>query len=138
MRDLLVDIDPLMSWFPNPVKSIAVLIDQAEHIGIHSGFAGMNSIVCFVSMFPFVGNTSAIVAMSEDSILTHSGFLLAYMNGKSKHLGEGKTKKIRERVIELVKEHPNYVIYCTGHSLGKPEISKGRCKRSVSLRGIST
>lgn len=42
-----------------------------------------------------------------------------YMNGKTKNLGEGKTKKIRERVLELLKEHPTYSVYCTGHSLGK-------------------
>ena len=60
------------------------------------------------------------------------------MNGKSKNLGEGKTKKIRERVLELLKEHPTYTVYCTGHSLGKLDEQRAYavfvdCKRHLIL-----
>ncbi|CAB9512211.1 Phospholipase A1-II 7 [Seminavis robusta] len=53
----------------------------------------------------------------EKNIGVHMGFAF-YMNQTPLRLGVGKTKEIKERLLALHEEYPDYRIYCTGHSLG--------------------
>jgi hypothetical protein len=43
---------------------------------------------------------------------------VGYLNGTPLKLGEGKCRVIKDRLLALLKDHPGYMIYTTGHSLG--------------------